>query len=83
MDMQEYQGRIKGVLITREEICRRIAEVGAEISKEYEGKPLLLVSVLKGAFVFMADFCRAVTVPCEIGFMRVRSYFDSTVSSGG
>lgn len=82
MDMQEYQGRIKGVLITKEEICRRIAEVGAEISKEYEGKPLLLVSVLKGAFVFMADFCRAVTVPCEIGFMRVRSYFDSTVSSG-
>lgn len=82
MDIQEYRGRIKGVLISSEEIQQRIIEVGAEISAEYEGKPLLLVSVLKGAFVFLADFARAVTIPCEVGFMRVRSYFDSTVSSG-
>lgn len=82
VDIQEYRGRIKGVMITKEEVSRRIAEVGAEISKEYEGKPLLLVSVLKGSFIFMADFCRAVTIPCEIGFMRVRSYFEGTVSGG-
>ncbi len=82
MDIQEYHGRIKRILIPHEEIQKRIAEVGAQISAEYKGKPLLLVTVLKGAFVFLADFCRALTIPCEIGFLRVRSYFDSTVSGG-
>ena len=53
-----------------------------EIDSLYDGTPILLVSILKGAFVFMADLCRAVTVPCEIGFMCAKSYFDSTVSSG-
>ncbi len=82
MHTQEYYGRIKQVLIPHAEIEKRIAEIGKQISTEYDGKPLLLVTVLKGAFVFLADFCRALTIPCEIGFMRVKSYFDGTVSSG-
>ena len=52
------------------------------ISKKYDGKPLLLVSILKGAFIFLADLCREITIPCEIGFMRVKSYYEGTSSSG-
>ena len=58
-DTEEFDSKIKRVLITEDEIKAKIAEVGAQISREYEGKPLLLVSILKGAFVFMADICRA------------------------
>ncbi len=74
--------KIKRVVISKEEIDARIKEVGAQISREYEGKPLLLVSILKGAFVFMADFCRSLDIPCEIAFMCAQSYFNSTSSSG-
>lgn len=74
--------RIKRVVITKEEIDARIKEVGYQISREYEGRPLLLVSVLKGAFVFMSDFCRAIDIPCEIAFMCAQSYFNSTSSTG-
>lgn len=79
---EEFNSKIKRVLITEDEIKAKIAEVGAQISREYDGKPLLLVSILKGAFVFMADICRAVTVPCEIGFMCAKSYYNGTSSSG-
>lgn len=81
-DTEEFDSKIKRVLITEDEIKAKIAEVGAQLSREYEGKPLLLVSILKGAFVFMADICRAVTVPCEIGFMCAKSYYNGTSSSG-
>ena len=67
--MLEYQKKIKRVIITEEEIAAKIKEVGKEIDKIYDGRPILLVSILKGAFVFLADICRAVSVPCEIGFM--------------
>ena len=80
--MENYQKKIKRVLITKEEIDAAIAKAGAEIAKIYDGRPILLVSVLKGAFVFMADLCRAVDVPCEIGFMCAKSYYKGTVSSG-
>lgn len=78
----EYNRKIKRVVITEEEIAAAIQKAGAEISAEYEGKPLLLVSILKGSFVFMADFCRAVTIPCEIDFMCAKSYYAGTESSG-
>lgn len=74
--------KIKRVLISKEEIDAAIQKAGAEISREYDGKPLLIISILKGSFVFMADLCRAITVPCEVGFMCAKSYFDGTVSSG-
>lgn len=74
--------RVKRVVISSEEIKDKVKEAGALISREYEGKPLLIVSVLKGAFVFMADLCREITIPCEMGFMCAESYFAGTESSG-
>ena len=78
----EFESRIKRVLITEEEIAEAIKKAGKEIDKIYDGRPILLVSILKGAFVFMADLCRAVSVPCEIAFMFAKSYYERTVSSG-
>lgn len=74
--------RVKRVVISEQEIKDKIKDTGALISREYAGKPLLIVSVLKGAFVFMADLCREITIPCEIGFMCAESYFAGTESSG-
>ncbi len=73
---------IKRIVITKEEIDAKIKETGDIITREYEGKPLLLVSILKGAFVFMADLCRAIDLPLEIGFMCAKSYYNGTQSSG-
>ncbi|WP_405728849.1 hypoxanthine phosphoribosyltransferase [Anaerotignum sp.] len=80
--VEEYNSKIKRILITEDEIKEAIAKVGKEISDSYDGRPILLVSILKGAFVFMADLCRAITVPCEIGFMAAKSYYNGTVSTG-
>ena len=80
--VEQYNSKIKRVIITEEEIKQAIAQVGKEIDESYDGRPILLVSILKGAFVFMADLCRAVTVPCEIGFMAAKSYYSGTVSTG-
>ncbi len=80
--MEDLNSRIKKILITKEEIDAAIQKAGKEIDKIYDGRPILLVSVLKGAFVFMADLCRAISVPCEIGFMCAKSYYEGTVSSG-
>lgn len=82
MTTAEFNKRIKRVIITEDEIKAKIKEVGAALSKEYDGKPLLLVSILKGAFVFMADLMREITVPHEIDFMVASSYYEGTVSSG-
>ncbi len=82
MTNEEYNKRIKRVVITAEQIKEAIAKAGKQISDSYDGRPILLVSILNGAFVFMSDLCRAVTVPCEVAFMRVKSYFGGTTSSG-
>ena len=79
---QDFERGIKRVIIQKEEIAEAIAKAGKELDRLYDGRPLLLVSILKGAFVFMADLCRAVSVPCEIGFMCAKSYYQGTVSSG-
>lgn len=73
---------IRRILFTEQEIRKKVAETGREISERYAGKPLLLVSILNGAFIFMADLCRAVTIPCEIAFMCAKSYYDGTDSCG-
>ena len=70
------------VLIEEDDLQRRIAELGAEISAAYVGRDLLLVGVLKGAVFFLADLMRHITVPCEIDFMAISSYGASTDSSG-
>lgn len=77
-----YNRKIKKVVITQEEIAAAIKEAGKKISESYDGRPILLVSILKGAFVFMADLCRAIDVPCEIAFMCAKSYYNGTTSSG-
>ena len=81
-DVNEFQRRINRVLISEEDIRNAVNAAGQRISKEYEGKPLLLVSILKGAFVFLSDLCRAVTIPCELGFMAAKSYYEGTQSMG-
>ena len=70
------------VLYSEEELEAKCAELGAQISKDYEGKNLLLVSVLKGAVVFMTDLMRHLTVPCSIDFMVVSSYGSGVKTSG-
>lgn len=81
-NIETYNKRIKRVIITEEEIKEAIAKAGKIISDSYDGRPILLVSVLKGAFVFMSDLCRAISVPCEIGFMCAKSYYNGTQSTG-
>lgn len=73
---------IEKVLFTEEEIREKVQEIGAQISKDYEGKNPLIVCVLRGSFIFMADLVRAITVPCEPDFMSVSSYGGGTRSSG-
>ena len=69
-------------LISDEEIKKRVTELGQQITKEYEGRNLVLVCVLKGSFVFTADLARAIDLPMRIEFLGVRSYGEGTSSSG-
>ncbi len=71
------------VLFSEEQLRQKCAELGARISRDYEGKNLLMVSVLKGSVVFMADLMRHITVPCGIDFMAVSSYGSGVKTSGG
>jgi hypoxanthine phosphoribosyltransferase len=73
---------VTDVLIDEESLQRRIRELGEEISGDYAGRDLLLIGVLKGAVFFMSDLMRNLTIPCEIDFMAISSYGDSTDSSG-
>jgi len=70
------------ILIDEETLGARIAQLGAEVSADYQGRDLLLIGVLKGAVFFMADLMRHLTVQCEVDFMAISSYGDSTDSSG-
>lgn len=79
---EQWKSKIKRVIISEEQIREEIRKAGALINSVYDGSPILLVSILKGSFVFMADICREVTVPCEIAFMAAKSYFEGTVSTG-
>ena len=82
MSQTELERAVGEVLIDRETLANRVAELGAEISADYEGRDLLLIGVLKGAVFFMADLMRHLTVPCEVDFMAISSYGDATDSSG-
>ncbi|MCR5600094.1 MAG: hypoxanthine phosphoribosyltransferase [Ruminococcus sp.] len=79
---EEWKSKIKRVIISEEEIKAELKKAGEMINSIYDGSPILLVSILKGAFIFMADLCREVNVPCEIDFMAAKSYFEGTESSG-
>jgi len=73
---------IKEIIFTEEEIQNRIRELGAEINKDYAGKSLLIIGVLKGCYVFLADLSRQIGLDCEIRFLTASSYGFSSVSSG-
>lgn len=73
---------IQEVLFTEEQIAKMVERVGAEISRDYKDKNLLLVSVLKGSVVFMADLMRAITIPARIDFMATSSYGSGVKTSG-
>ncbi len=80
--IKDYKSRIKREVISAEEIKNKIKELGKTINSWYDGSPVLLVSILKGSFIFMADVAREVTVPSEIAFMTAKSYYSGTSSSG-
>lgn len=73
---------VERVLLTADQIQRRVEQLGGLISEEYRGKDPVLVSVLKGAFIFLADLSRAVTIPCSVDFMVASSYGHGTKTSG-
>ena len=72
----------KSVLYSREAIRERVLELGEEVSRTYEGRNLVVIGVLKGAFMFMADLIRALRIPCRIDFIRLASYGSGTETSG-
>jgi len=78
----EPDDAIGEVLVTEEDLQRRVAELGAEVSRDYQGRAPLLVAILKGAVPFLADLMRQMTIDCELDFMAVSSYGSSTDSSG-
>lgn len=72
----------RNILISEEQIKERIKELGTEISKEYAGKKLYILSLLRGSFIFTADLVRTIDLPVKIGFMTTSSYGDAEESSG-
>ena len=73
---------IERILLTKEEISAKIIELGEQLSRDYEGKSLLMISVLKGSVVFMDDLMRAISIHAEIDFMAVSSYGAGTKTTG-
>jgi hypoxanthine phosphoribosyltransferase len=73
---------IEEILFSKEKLAEIVHGMGARISKEYEGKNLLMVSILKGSVVFMTDLMRAISIPCSIDFMAVSSYGSGVKTSG-
>jgi hypoxanthine phosphoribosyltransferase len=72
----------KEILYSRDVIQKRVQEVARQISSDYNGRELIVIGILKGAFIFMADLIRAMTIPCKIDFVRVASYGAGLESSG-
>lgn len=82
MDLSKVSNEITKVLVTPEQIQTRVAELAAEIDAKYAGKDVLLIGVLKGAVMFMADLSRAIQIPVQMDWMAVSSYGSGTQSSG-
>jgi hypoxanthine phosphoribosyltransferase len=80
--MAEGDELIGDVLVGADDLARRVGELGVEISRDYEGRDLIMVGILKGAVLFLADLMRHLSVPAELDFMAVSSYGSSTDSSG-
>jgi hypoxanthine phosphoribosyltransferase len=80
--MTPHDDAIGEIIVQADDLQHRVAELGAEVSRDYAGKDLLLVGVLKGAIFFLSDLMRHIDVPCEVDFMAVASYGSATESSG-
>ena len=80
--MSDMLKDIESVLFSKEDLDAIVARLGEQISRDYEGKNLLMVSILKGSIVFMSELMRRITLPCEIDFMAVSSYGSSTETKG-
>jgi len=76
------QNDIEKVLLTEQQLYQKIAEIGNKISEDYKGSDLILIGVLKGSVLFMADLLKKITIPCSMDFMAVSSYGNTTESSG-
>jgi hypoxanthine phosphoribosyltransferase len=72
----------KEILFPRDAIQKRVRELASQISKDYADRELIIIGVLKGAFIFMADLIREISIPCRIDFTRLASYGDGSDSSG-
>ena len=77
-----FENDIQEVLFSEEQLKARVAEIARQIEADYAGKEIMLISVLRGSFIFMADLCRAIQLPCTLDFMSVYSYGKGTTSSG-
>jgi hypoxanthine phosphoribosyltransferase len=82
VDLSQVSNEITKVLVTEEQITAKVAELAAQIDAKYAGKDVLLIGVLKGAVMFMADLSRAIQIPVQMDWMAVSSYGSGTVSSG-
>ena len=71
-----------GILISRKKINKKVEELARKISRDYKGKKLILIGVLKGSFIFLSDLIRKITIPTEVDFIQVSSYGASKTSSG-
>lgn len=80
--MSIFANDIQEVLFSEEQLKNRVREIAQQITADYQGKEIMLISVLRGSFVFMADLCRAIDLPCTLDFMAVSSYGKGTKSSG-
>lgn len=81
-DIVECNGSIFRLYITKEQIERRVADLGRQLNRDYEGKKPIFIGILNGAFIFLSDLMRYLTIPCEVDFFKLSSYGDEKVSSG-
>lgn len=80
--MSYYENDIERVLLTEEELQKRVREMAAQITEDYAGQEIVLICILRGSYIFMADLSRYIDRPCTVDFMAVSSYGKGSVSSG-
>ncbi|MFI3250037.1 MAG: hypoxanthine phosphoribosyltransferase [Eubacteriales bacterium] len=80
--MHHFDSHMKEILFDEAALAKRVAELGAQITKDYQGREVILLSVLRGSFIFVSDLCRSINLDLSVDFMSVSSYGAGTVSSG-
>ena len=74
--IDEYKRKIRHIIVSEEEIKSAVKKAGKMINSIYDGTPILLVSILKGSFIFLSDLCREIKVPCEIGYQQIPCHYN-------